>query len=189
MSTSNPVSEISSRTRSRIIIAASIAGILCLPLIAMQFSDQVNWDGADFLIFGLMLLIAGVTFDFVRHQSDHATYKKGMVLAILATFLLFWINGAVGIIGSEDNSANLMFFVIVLVAVLGSLISGFAAYKMKWVMYVAAASQVIVFLVAWIAGWGFTGPITLVFTALWLGAAKCFEKASAVSIQVIEKNQ
>jgi predicted Na+-dependent transporter len=42
-------------TRWRIVIWGTAAFLLLLPLIAMQFTNEVNWDETDFVVFGAML--------------------------------------------------------------------------------------------------------------------------------------
>ena len=49
--------------RKRILwMLAGIAGLLMIPLIAMQFTDEVNWQVGDFLIMGTVLLSLGLLY-------------------------------------------------------------------------------------------------------------------------------
>ena len=47
------------------------------------------------------------------------TYRRAFFVGFLGVFLLFWVNGAVGIIGSEDNPANLLYGGVVLTGFVG----------------------------------------------------------------------
>ena len=58
-----------------------------------------------------------------------------MTVAALGAFFLVWVNGAVGIIGNEENQANLLFFGVLAVAVVGSLIARFRAKGMALTFY------------------------------------------------------
>ncbi|MFT4605339.1 MAG: hypothetical protein ACI9W4_002078 [Rhodothermales bacterium] len=161
------------------LIAWSMAGLLLLlPLVAMQFSNQVAWSLGDFLIFGAMLGGAGLALELAYRKAGSSSYKVGVGLAVLAAFLLIWINGAVGIIGNEGNAANQIFTGVLGVALLGAIIARFEAKGMAVAMASAAGAQVLAFVIALALGWGFTGPITLVFTALWLGSAQMFRRAA-----------
>ena len=87
------------------------------------------------------------------------------------------MNGAVGIIGSEDNDVNLMFYGVLLIALIGFLVSRFDPLKLAIAMRITAGAQALVFVIALVMGWGFTGPLTAFFMAMWLGAARLFQKA------------
>ncbi len=163
-------------------IAWGIAGLLLLlPLVAMQFTNQVAWELGDFVIFGTMLGTAGLVLEVAYRKAGTSAYRAGVGLAVLAAFLLFWINGAVGIIGSDDNPANQMFTGVIAVAVVGAFLSRFKPMGMAVAMAAAAGAQVLAFVIALALGWGFIGPITLVFTALWLGSAQLFRRAAKES--------
>src|SRR4029079_7641006 len=82
----------------------STAGILLLiPLIAMQFSKEVQWGPFDFLVMGAMLAGVGGSCELAVRKSGHTAYRAGFGLALLACFLLIWLNVAVGMIGNEDD--------------------------------------------------------------------------------------
>jgi len=152
---------------------------LLVPLIAMQLTDEVNWDAADFIIFGVILTISGLVLELAARKTGNNTFKFAVGMGVLAAFLLFWINGAVGIIGNEENPANIPFYGVIFVAFIGAFIARFEASRMEKAMYAAAGAQLLVFLVLWIGGWGFTGPITIFFTALWFGSARLFKQAAS----------
>ena len=170
-----------SKARKALWIGA--ASILLIPFIAMQFTDEVAWKLADFLVFGGFLTAGILTYEAATLKNRPSSYKIAIRLAIFSAILMMWMNGAVGIIGNESNDANLMFFGVLLVAFLGSLISRFKPKGMSLTMVVTAGAQLLVFAVAWIAGWGFTGPITLFFVAMWLISARLFHHSTSQSPQ------
>ena len=45
--------------------------ILLLPLLAMQFTTEVAWDFADFMIFGALLAGAGGAYELAMRVSGH----------------------------------------------------------------------------------------------------------------------
>ena len=88
------------KNRWRVIGWGAAAIMLLLPLIAMQFTDEVDWDLSDFIIFGAMLAAAGGTFELATRVTSNKTHRAAVVLALAAAFILIWVNGAVGIIGN-----------------------------------------------------------------------------------------
>ena len=72
--------------------------ILIIPLIAMQFTTEVNWDISDFIIAGLLLYGTEIIIDFILAKSKK--YKTVLIVAILVLLLLIWAEMAVGIFGS-----------------------------------------------------------------------------------------
>ncbi len=55
--------------------------------------------------------------------------------------LLGWVSGAVGIIGSENNPANLMYWSVFVVRSIGTVISKMRSNGMKWTLYITAFIQ------------------------------------------------
>jgi uncharacterized membrane protein len=146
----------------------------------------MNWDIVDFTVFGAMLLGVGVAFAFVRRKSDNTTYRIAMGIALAAAFILVWVNGAVGIIGNENNDANMLYLGVLAVGIIGAIIARFRPGGMARVMGATALAQVIVAVIALMAGWGSTAPawpndilvLTGFFVALWLLSAYLFKRAA-----------
>ena len=156
----------------------SIAGaILLLPLIAMQFTSEVAWDISDFVIAAVMLSSTGLLLEFVARKTSNLTYKAAMGIAIFGTLVLFWINGAVGIIGNEDNPLNLMFGGVIAVGLVGALIAKFKAGGMARAMVATAVAQAVVAVIAFAAG-HFTLVLSGFFIALWLVSSRLFQNAA-----------
>lgn len=74
--------------------------ILSIPLIAMQFTKEVNWTLSDFLIMGILLFITTFTIDFVLKKFKTLKSRLILVVATLALLILVWAELAVGIFGS-----------------------------------------------------------------------------------------
>lgn len=165
-------------SRVRIMAWSTVPLLLLIPLIAMQFTDQVAWSITDFAIMGGMMAAVGLALELAARKTSNSSYRIGMGLALAAGFLTLWVNGAVGIIGSENNPANVMFVMVLGVGFLGAMVGRFEARGMARAMNATAVAQVLAFVIALVAGWGFIGPITLFFLAFWLGSAQQFKKAS-----------
>lgn len=77
-------------------LALATGAILLVPLVAMQFTSDVNWSAKDFLAMGILLFTAGGLFILVsRKVSGKNRLVAGIV--ILVAFLYIWAELAVGI--------------------------------------------------------------------------------------------
>jgi len=170
----------------RIIGWSLVAGLLVAPAIAMQFTDDIQWAPSDFIFAGVVLIGAGAIAELAVRASGAWSYRIGVGLAVFASALLLWFNGAVGIIGSEDNPANLLYLGVILAALVGSVASRFRAGGMALAMAAAAALQVIVGVLAVLRGWGagsenWPRPVivlSIVFGLIWLSSAALFRRAA-----------
>src|SRR5688500_1870060 len=88
---------------------AIAALILLLPVIAMQFTDEIDWDVTDFAVIGFMLFGACGAYELAARTTGNVAYHAAVGVTVATAFILIWINLAVGVIGSEDNPANLMY--------------------------------------------------------------------------------
>ncbi|MDP3468691.1 MAG: hypothetical protein Q8S11_10180 [Daejeonella sp.] len=85
----------------RLIIILSIAGILLLiPLIAMQFTNEVDWNIFDFLIMGVLLSGTGLLCELVMRKVKGRLNRIIICGAVLFVFFLIWAELAVGVFGS-----------------------------------------------------------------------------------------
>ena len=117
--------------------------LLMLPAVAMQFTSEVNWTVSDFVFAALLFGIVGLAFELIVRTSDSLAYRFGAGLAVVGAFLTIWVNGAVGMIGSEDNSYNLAFGGVLLIALIGSVLAHFRPAGMARAMAAAAVAQVL----------------------------------------------
>jgi peptidoglycan/LPS O-acetylase OafA/YrhL len=121
-----------------------------------------------------------------RRKPGNTAYKSAVGIALAAAFFLFWVNGAVGIIGNENNDANLMYLGVLAVGGIGAVIARFQPHGMARALFATALAQALVAVIALIGGLGSTGPIwpwdvlilTGFFAALWLVSALLFRHAA-----------
>ena len=81
-------------------IILTVAILLLIPLIAMQFTDEVNWTLADFVVMGVLLLGTGLTCELVLRKVKKIEQRIGLCAVILIALLLIWMELAVGIFGT-----------------------------------------------------------------------------------------
>lgn len=89
------------KTNNRIyIILSCVLALLSIPLIAMQFTDQVDWKAGDFVVMGGLLLGVGIIIELTLRYASHTKWKVILIAATLLAFILVWLELAVGIFDS-----------------------------------------------------------------------------------------
>jgi hypothetical protein len=81
-----------------LIISFIITLLLLLPLIAMQFTKEVNWTLSDFVIAGVLLFGTGLLCELAIRKIRNTNYRIAAIIAILLVLLLVWAELAVGIL-------------------------------------------------------------------------------------------
>lgn len=168
--------------RWRIAVWGVAALLLLLPAIAMRFTSEVVWDETDFIVFGAMLGLALAAYEFVARLRGNTPYRIGFGLAIATSIFLVWVNLAVGIIGSENNAANLMYVGVLAVVAAGAFASSCTADGMKRTLMAAAVLQALIAGIALAGDMGLGDPnwpkdmlgATGLFVGLWLVSAGLF---------------
>lgn len=158
---------------------AGAVALLSLPAIAMWFGvDGVAWTAVDFVVMGVMLGLVCTTFEVAVRVGRSHGYVLGAGIAAAAAFLMTWSNLAVGIIGNEDNPANLVFFGVLAVALLGALWSRLAPQRMAQAMTATAIAQAMTCVAALVLDGAQVFVITAMFMAMWLLAGHMFRVAA-----------
>lgn len=173
-------------SRWRIVAWAAAALMLVLPWFAMQVTNEVDWDVADFILFGTMLVGAGGTCELAAWKTGNTAYRAAVGVALVAAFILVWMNLAVGIIGSEDNPANAMYGVVLTIGIIGAVTARLQPLGMARAMVATALAQASAAAIALIVGLGASAAnwpgdvvtLTSCFAALWLLSAWLFWKAA-----------
>lgn len=81
-------------------IISMVAVILSIPLLAMQFTNEVDWTGSDFIIMGILLLGTGLLCELVLRTVTKTWHRAVLCSLILLGLLLVWAELAVGIFGT-----------------------------------------------------------------------------------------
>ena len=81
-------------------IVLAVALILLIPLIAMQFTNEVNWNLFDFVVMGSLLFGTGLMCELVIRKVKNKDYRIGILAVIVVALFLIWAELAVGIFGT-----------------------------------------------------------------------------------------
>lgn len=165
------------RTVWRVIMWGTIGILLILPALAMQVTSEVHWTASDFIFAAVLMGSVGLGVELTVRASGDWAYRGAMFIAIGLAFLTVWANGAVGIIGNEDNPLNLLYFIPLVVGGLAAVRVWFRASAMSRIMAAIAMSQFVIAGVA--AANGFWVWIAAaVIGGAWSLSAVLFERAA-----------
>ncbi|HEX8327070.1 MAG TPA: hypothetical protein VF629_05985 [Hymenobacter sp.] len=180
-------------TQSITRIALATALLLLIPLAAKFFLPGMGWDVFDFVFAGVLLFGTGLTYVLIARKWNNTVYRVAVGVAVLAGLLLVWANAAVGLVGSEDNPANLLYAGVLAVALMGAIVARFRPLGMSRAMFGAAIAYVLVTVVALFV-WTPTGvgaepsvprinelAANGAFAALWAFAGWLFQRAASMT--------
>lgn len=81
-------------------IIVTVVLLMLIPLIAMQFTNEVKWTLPDFVVMGVLLLGTGLMCEFVMRKVNKIGNRIAIIAAILVALFLIWAELAVGIFGA-----------------------------------------------------------------------------------------
>ena len=173
-------------------IALATAFLLLIPLVAMQFTQEVVWTLSDFVFAGVVFFGTGLTYVLIARKWNNTVYRIAVGVAVAAGFLLVWANAAVGLVGSEENDANMLYGGVLAVALIGAFVARFRPVGMSYAMFAASLTYVLVTVIALFI-WKPTGAAAEpqvhmvnvlgangIFAALWAVSGLLFRRASAI---------
>ena len=85
------------KTTKHLSIFALITGlVLLIPLVAMQYTEEVNWTGSDFVFMGILLFGSGLVYELITRNMDSRQNKVLVGIIVSAIMLFVWVGGATG---------------------------------------------------------------------------------------------
>lgn len=132
------------KNKNIIRITLVTALILTVPLVAMQFTNEVNWGVFDFIVAGILIFSTGLAYELIVRKGGSTAYRVAAGITIGTTFLLIWANLAVGLIGSGPNPANLMYISVPVVGIIGAFVGNFQPLGMTRALFAMALTQILV---------------------------------------------
>lgn len=81
-------------------IVFTVAFLLLIPFIAMQFTSEVDWSLFDFVVAGVLLLGTGLLCELVMRIVKKPVHRLVLCGALLIALFLIWAELAVGIFGT-----------------------------------------------------------------------------------------
>jgi hypothetical protein len=111
-------------------------------------------------------------------------YRLAVGVALAAAFILVWLSLGVGIIGADGDPANMMYFGVIAVGIIGAMIARLRPHGMARALFATALAQALVAGIALIfrLGLPWSGPAEILilngfFVVLFVGSALLFRNA------------
>lgn len=92
--------KLSKQNKRLIGIVLAVPILLLVPLIAMQFTDEVKWTLFDFIAAAILLLGAGLAFEWTLRKIKTTKSRIVVGIVLFIVFFLIWAELAVGIFGT-----------------------------------------------------------------------------------------
>lgn len=163
------------------------AAVLAVPALAMAFNvgvpdpgsarqDGVNWGPMDFATIGVLVLGSGLLYEYASRRSPNVMHRAAVGIAVVAGLGLIWVNLAVGMMDVENG--NLMYVLVLFVALFGAAIGRFEPRHAAIAMFAAAAAQAVVAIIGLVFDLGPTLLADAFWIAGWVASGLLFRQAS-----------
>jgi hypothetical protein len=163
--------------RWRLAAWAGAAVLVVVPVVVWWYAAPFDLDPGHGVMAALVTVLSGLAYETAVRLPARLALAGGIALSLAGAMLMLWANGAVGILGSEDDPVNRIFLWPVGLALAGALAAAMRPALASSVLVLAAFAQVGTFVHALVGGHGFVGPITVFFCFLWLAASTLFRRA------------
>lgn len=82
------------------LIPVIFLSLLFIPLISMQFSDQVKWTTIDFVAMGGLLLAAALGVNLIISKNVNLLRRTVFIILLIIAFMAVYVELAVGVFGT-----------------------------------------------------------------------------------------
>jgi hypothetical protein len=94
--------DVLSRKAAFVWVGLATGLLLLVPLIAMQFTAEIDWGTEDFIVMALLLFSAGSLFVLVARKSSPKR-RAAIGLMFAAVLIYLWAELAVGVFTNIGN--------------------------------------------------------------------------------------
>ncbi len=91
---------ITKQNKRLVTIVTTAIALLLIPLVAMNFTNEVNQKIFDFVVAGILLCGTGLAFEFILRKIKTRRNRIVLGIALFLTLFLIWAELAVGILGT-----------------------------------------------------------------------------------------
>lgn len=134
-------------------LAVATVGLLFVLFLIKEVTHVLEWGPIDFVFVGVLVFGIGTVYVPISRKHNNRIYRIALALALGTVFIMIWANLAVGLIGSEDESVNWIYIGLLAMGLIGAIIARFSARGMAITMGVMAFGQLLIIIIALMAGW------------------------------------
>ena len=91
---------ISQQDKRLVAIVTTAFSLLLIPLVAMNFTKEVNWKIFDFIVAGMLLCGSGLILELILRKIRTRTNRMLLIAGLFFALMLVWAELAVGIFGT-----------------------------------------------------------------------------------------
>ena len=92
------ISRTANLRRWRPALWALLGGLFLFPAIAMLFTEEVRWTGADFSAAAAIFAVVGFAIELIVRFVHQSVLRMSLVCGVILAALAIWADGAVGIL-------------------------------------------------------------------------------------------
>lgn len=78
-------------------VAVATVILLMIPLVAMQFSEDVEWNSTDFIVAGVLIFLSGSALVTILKKVKDKNRRYIYICLLAVAFFYVWAELAVGI--------------------------------------------------------------------------------------------
>jgi len=123
-------------------VALGALAMLMVPLVASRVVEGWNWNVGGFVFAYVMFFLTGLVYALIARKMGAWSYKAGVGLALVAGFALGWSNMVH--VADSENPANLIYFSVLLVGVVGACIARLKARGLALTLFAMAATLAVI---------------------------------------------
>lgn len=83
------------------LMVSAVAVLLMVPMVAMLFTDEVNWSPFDFIVAAVLLLGTGFLCELVLWKVKTTSARIALCGILLLLLFMVWAELAVGVFGTR----------------------------------------------------------------------------------------
>lgn len=86
--------------KSVLMLFTGVCLMMCVPLMAMYFTEEVRWGVGDFVLAGSLLFATALSVYYIIVTIKGRLLRRVLIIGVIMLLIIIWLELAVGIFGS-----------------------------------------------------------------------------------------